>query len=1253
MNEQPDAAGGTVLSLRADPVVEPKWYLKISEAWHTMSQHLGLKRLQELIQGTCSLTDEPVWLLGLWYGLVNKDTNTAFMPEEATSAGPNSVYGACCGSLMIYLLFLFDTLTHPRFTSGVFPAGASGPAPGLLQQVLVHLSQGLSSYWLIYLNERCWLGLHITNAGHISDAGDGSHAAAAGALETAAVLPAEEPASMQLDQLQLLQLFLDMPNPASPFSIHNLCIAGTPHGVVAGQWVGPWMLCKTLAAAAEQAQQQLLQQQPGQSLGLQVHVVCDPGGGAPQLQPDSLKRLLQVDATTMEAVHSSTAGQAAAPGAQGQLVLQQQRQRGLLLLIPLTLGVGKSVGIVGGRPGASLFFMGVQGSSSVLYLDPHEAQEAPALPRDVATFHCSCPRLMPLSAIDPSLAIGFYCGSTDELDNLIKRLQQLADSSGGAPLMTVEMGECPKQQQQQQEQQSDILSADPTPDGQGTADDWECEAVKTTGVESSKTGLTASSLIVYQKDKAYNLALLLAPDGKKNWFACDQRGRKFSLQARMVSLVLPGSNYNQDDLQRFTTTATAADASLLEIGWAVAADDNRSYSLPELSKLLFDEVTALDQFVTFQLLVQDRIYFKQDFALKPQGKCPEAADALARQTLMLFKRRPEPDVAAELLTEAGLLRLHEPLPLLRAGRSYGQESEFEPSLEAAAEALLQSPPPDLDEGLRQDLTHLTVFTIDDASTLEVDDALSISRDQQGNLLLWVHIADPTRWVMPVKMFPRCLGEGAFSLVSDSSDSNDEASSSKQQECCAFSICATLTEDGALERIVGVTPSTIKISHRLTYLEADADLGLGPGLCQFEDLQALFEAARLRRSWRMSEGCIDIDLPEAKLEVPLEDLDCPTPAITCTKVSQWESASRMMVAEMMILAGEAVGRLGKEHGLPLPYRGQEPPKLPSAEVLDTLPDGPCKGYALRRCMKRSVIEPFPVRHSSLALDSYVQFTSPIRRYSDMLAHWNLKAHLRGQPPPFSAAAITSITAEAAESGREAGRAENEVTKYWAAELLRQQGSKSWEGQVLGWFRPEMNLVSVSLEELGLESIVKVEFPVRPGDRLVLRLAEVDVRNGFYRLYVHDRLDSAAPPAPNVIGEEEEEEEEEGEEEAEQLEAVDEELLEAENVVDEAQELTAAKARLTHAISWRSNALDQQVSSSAAVHGTDMIFAGSSSTTSGGCSEVSAAELAGSDQSPLQLRLDTSGTDGRVQLCLGLVACAGAAVFDAVADSLQCG
>lgn len=72
----------------------------------------------------------------------------------------------------------------------------------------------------------------------------------------------------------------------------------------------------------------------------------------------------------------------------------------------------------------------------------------------------------------------------------------------------------------------------------------------------------------------------------------------------------------------------------------------------------------------------------QDFALTAPGKCPEPVESLARDTLALLKRRPEPDVAVAVLTEAGLLRLHEPVPLLRLGRS--TESEFEPYMEQAA-----------------------------------------------------------------------------------------------------------------------------------------------------------------------------------------------------------------------------------------------------------------------------------------------------------------------------------------------------------------------------------------------------------------------------------------------------------------------------------------------------------------------------------------------------------------------------------------
>lgn len=62
--------------------------------------------------------------------------------------------------------------------------------------------------------------------------------------------------------------------------------------------------------------------------------------------------------------------------------------------------------------------------------------------------------------------------------------------------------------------------------------------------------------------------------------------------------------------------------------------------------------------------------------------------------------------------------------------------------------MLVSPPADPDAATRMDLTHLTVYTIDDASTKDVDDGISVEQAEDGQLLLWVHVADPTRWLQP-------------------------------------------------------------------------------------------------------------------------------------------------------------------------------------------------------------------------------------------------------------------------------------------------------------------------------------------------------------------------------------------------------------------------------------------------------------------------------------------------------------------------
>lgn len=90
--------------------------------------------------------------------------------------------------------------------------------------------------------------------------------------------------------------------------------------------------------------------------------------------------------------------------------------------------------------------------------------------------------------------------------------------------------------------------------------------------------------------------------------------------------------------------------------------------------------------------------------------------------------------------------------------------------------------------------------------------------------------------------------------------------------------------------------------------------------------------------------------------------------------------------------------GKEAGIALPYRGQAQAVLPSVAELEGVPSGPCRAALLRSRMVRGICtthEPLP--HAGLGLPAYCQVTSPIRRYSDLLAHWQLKV----RSPPLCA------------------------------------------------------------------------------------------------------------------------------------------------------------------------------------------------------------------------------------------------------------
>jgi RNB domain len=135
---------------------------------------------------------------------------------------------------------------------------------------------------------------------------------------------------------------------------------------------------------------------------------------------------------------------------------------------------------------------------------------------------------------------------------------------------------------------------------------------------------------------------------------------------------------------------------------------------------------------------------------------------------------------------------------------------------------------------------------------------------------------------------------------------------------------------------------------------------------------------------------------------------------------------------------------------------------------------------------------PARHSSLALDTYTQVTSPIRRYTDLLAHFQIKAHLRGATLPFSLVELQQVLQSVTSSAYEATLVERQTNRYWGLEFLRQNSDQVWQALVLRWLREHENLGLILLEDLGLELPIRFNRQVKLGDRLEVQVSHVDPR-----------------------------------------------------------------------------------------------------------------------------------------------------------------
>ncbi|MEB3320271.1 MAG: RNB domain-containing ribonuclease [Cyanobium sp.] len=443
-----------------------------------------------------------------------------------------------------------------------------------------------------------------------------------------------------------------------------------------------------------------------------------------------------------------------------------------------------------------------------------------------------------------------------------------------------------------------------------------------------------------------------------------------------------------------------------------------------------------------------------------------------------------------LLVDLGQWHPHHLPSLERSSWELG----FPADLEAEAERLLQEHEREQpgDAG-RADLCAQRCFTIDDDDTRDVDDALALEANAEGALRLWIHIADPGRLVAEgspldqearrrgtslylargtLPMFPSSLSHGPFSLRAG-------------QRCPAWSLWIDLDEHGGVAAS-GVSRSWVRPTYRLSYSDADELIELAPP--QEADLASMHALLARRRQWRVNQGALLLDQAEGRIRdaagVPRLEISEPGQA-------------RLMVAEAMILAGAVVGDLGSRHGLALPYRSQPPATLPAPAELEALQPGPVRHAAIRRCLSRGHTGTQPSPHFSLGLPAYVQATSPIRRYADLVVQRQLLALQEGGPA-LQADQLQNLLEDLESPLRQAVQISREDQRHWQQVWFAAHRGQAWRGVFLRWLRPQDRLGLVHVEDLAMDFAAECPAGSDPADALILRVQEVDPLRDQLRL-----------------------------------------------------------------------------------------------------------------------------------------------------------
>jgi ribonuclease R len=443
----------------------------------------------------------------------------------------------------------------------------------------------------------------------------------------------------------------------------------------------------------------------------------------------------------------------------------------------------------------------------------------------------------------------------------------------------------------------------------------------------------------------------------------------------------------------------------------------------------------------------------------------------------------------------------------------GIEEPHPPEAVAEAEAYGVEVDPKALEG-RVDLIGVPLPTIDPEDARDHDDAIWVTRSEDGNYKAWIAIADVSHYVKPgtalddaalnrgcsiylpdraIPMLPRALSSNLCSLLPD-----------VIRLCLAVEVDLDATGTVLKSRLV---EGFMRSAAKLTYGGVARALGYTtepPVSEQAEamkdDLAVLADLARLLRARRMRQGALDFDLPEAKVT-----LDPVTRAPLSVKKRTHDpgvSKAYQLVEELMLLANEQVAMFLVEkdvpaifrvHGAPDPEKlsrfatlcnelgvkfeiedAADPKKL--SVFLKKIQNHPQKqvlNMLLLRAMRQAVYDVANKGHFGLASTAYLHFTSPIRRYPDLVVHRAVRQVLRNERIDRSGEALDRMrnaATVASQTERKSMDVEREVVDLCRALYMRDHVGEILEGIVTGMVGSG---VFVQIDDPFIDVLVKSE------------------------------------------------------------------------------------------------------------------------------------------------------------------------------------